>query len=121
MLTPGGQRMQVALTNCGALGWISDRHGYRYGTHDPQTGQPWPAMPAALRALAQSAADRAGFAGFHPDACLVNRYTPGSGTPLTPQTRPRGKAQHRRAFPASALGRVVEHAAARTGIRSPAA
>ena len=78
MVTPGGQQMQVALTNCGALGWISDRRGYRYGALDPTTDRPWPAMPAPFLALAQSAAARAGFAAFQPDACLINRYLPGT-------------------------------------------
>lgn len=78
MFTPGGLRMQVALTNCGALGWISDRLGYRYATRDPLSKQSWPAMPAAFLALAQSAAERAGFEGFSPDACLVNRYSIGT-------------------------------------------
>ena len=78
MQTPGGQRMQVALTNCGALGWVSDRRGYRYSAQDPDSGQPWPAMPPAFLALAQSAAAQAGFDHFTPDACLVNRYAPGN-------------------------------------------
>ncbi len=78
MLTPGGRRMSVALTNCGALGWTSDEHGYRYTRTDPLSGNPWPAMPAAFAELARLAAQRAGFAGFEPDACLLNRYEPGS-------------------------------------------
>jgi alkylated DNA repair protein (DNA oxidative demethylase) len=78
MLTPGGQRMSVAMTNCGAVGWISDRRGYRYQALDPDSGQPWPAMPAVVRRLAVRAAAAAGFAGFEPDACLVNRYAPGT-------------------------------------------
>ena len=78
MLTPGGRRMSVAMTNCGALGWISDRGGYRYAAIDPQTGHPWPAMPETFLELAASAAERAGFPGFVPDACLVNRYEPGA-------------------------------------------
>jgi alkylated DNA repair protein (DNA oxidative demethylase) len=77
-LTPGGLRMSVAMTNCGALGWVSDRRGYRYTTHDPTSGQAWPAMPAAFSALANSAAQTAGFADFEPDACLINRYEPGA-------------------------------------------
>ncbi|GAB3627692.1 alpha-ketoglutarate-dependent dioxygenase [Pandoraea terrae] len=72
--TPGGKRMSVAMTNCGQFGWISDRRGYRYGTHDPLSDRPWPPMPAAFLALAQAAARDAGFSGFMPDACLVNRY-----------------------------------------------
>jgi alkylated DNA repair protein (DNA oxidative demethylase) len=78
MVTPGGLRMSVAMTNCGALGWVSDRRGYRYDAIDPDTGKPWPAMPASFRALALDAAEQAGFADFEPDACLVNRYEPGT-------------------------------------------
>ncbi|VVD67001.1 DNA oxidative demethylase AlkB [Pandoraea terrigena] len=74
-LTPGGKRMSVAMTNCGEVGWISDRQGYRYGTHDPLSKQPWPAMPTSFVALAHRAAEAAGYRDFVPDACLVNRYT----------------------------------------------
>jgi alkylated DNA repair protein (DNA oxidative demethylase) len=78
MGVPGGRTMSVAMTNCGALGWVSDRSGYRYAAADPQTGRPWPPMPALLRRLARDAAAAAGFAGFDPDACLINRYAPGT-------------------------------------------
>lgn len=78
MTTPGGFRMSVAITNCGHLGWISDRRGYRYSSLDPETAQPWPTLPNALLALAQSAAALAGYANFTPDACLINRYVPGA-------------------------------------------
>jgi len=78
MVTPGGFRMSVAMTNCGALGWVSDASGYRYDPYDPQSGAPWPPIPAAFVELATSAAARAGFAGFVPDACLVNRYDAGA-------------------------------------------
>ncbi len=78
MATPGGYRMSVAMTNCGVAGWITDHSGYRYAPNDPATGRPWPAMPAALAELASSAAARAGFESFTPDACLINRYEPGS-------------------------------------------
>ncbi len=78
LITPGGLRMSVAMTNCGALGWVSDRRGYRYDPVDPDRGLPWPPMPAAFRQLAVDAAARAGFAHFAPDACLVNRYLPGA-------------------------------------------
>lgn len=78
LVTPGGRTMSVAMTNCGRLGWHSDLHGYRYTAIDPVTGRPWPPMPDALRRLAVAAADAAGFAGFAPDACLVNRYRPGT-------------------------------------------
>ena len=78
METPGGYTMSVALTNCGDLGWTTDARGYRYSRIDPVSGQPWPAMPQAFRQLAQDAARDAGFPDFAPDACLVNRYEPGS-------------------------------------------
>lgn len=78
METPGGFRMSVAMSNCGALGWISDRRGYRYAALDPDSGLPWPALPACLLQLAAAAAAHAGFADFVPDACLINRYAPGT-------------------------------------------
>lgn len=78
MVTPGGFRMSVATTNCGALGWLSDRKGYRYGASDPETGGPWPPLPDSFRQLAAAAAAAAGFPAFAPDACLVNRYAPGT-------------------------------------------
>ncbi|BET12824.1 DNA oxidative demethylase AlkB [Pandoraea sputorum] len=74
-LTPGGKRMSVAMTNCGDVGWISDKMGYRYGTHDPLSKQPWPAMPASFVSLASDASEAAGYRNFSPDACLINRYT----------------------------------------------
>lgn len=77
-LTPGGQRMAVAMSNCGELGWISDERGYRYGPLDPASDQPWPAMDPSLRALAGRAAAACGFEDFRPDACLINRYEPGT-------------------------------------------
>ena len=76
--TPGGFRMSVAMTNCGSLGWVSDRGGYRYTTHDPLSGQPWPPMPSVFSMLAEKAARAGGFEDFKPDACLVNRYVPGT-------------------------------------------
>jgi alkylated DNA repair protein (DNA oxidative demethylase) len=78
MITPGGYRMSVAMTNCGALGWVTDRTGYRYDAIDPQSGEPWPRMPASFLRLAAHAATQAGFDRFVPDACLVNRYHPGA-------------------------------------------
>ena len=78
MVTPGGWEMSVALTNCGQVGWITDRTGYRYDEIDPETGRSWPAMPQAFSNLAVEAAETAGFWGFCPDACLVNRYAPGA-------------------------------------------
>lgn len=78
LVTPGGHTMSVAMSNCGALGWVSDRRGYRYAKDDPLSGRPWPAMPAGWRHLAARAAADAGFDGFAPDACLINQYLPGS-------------------------------------------
>jgi alkylated DNA repair protein (DNA oxidative demethylase) len=78
MVTPGGFTMSVAMTNCGAAGWVTDRRGYRYDAKDPESGRTWPAMPAAFLEMAGSAAAAAGFPGFVPDACLVNRYRPGA-------------------------------------------
>jgi alkylated DNA repair protein (DNA oxidative demethylase) len=78
LVTPGGQTMSVAMSNCGPLGWVSDRRGYRYAAIDPLSNQPWPAMPAGFMTLAASAAAEAGFDGFTPNACLINRYQPGA-------------------------------------------
>lgn len=76
--TPGGGTMSVAMTNCGPWGWHSDARGYRYVDRDPGSGREWPPMPVAFAALAAGAAAAAGFPGFAPDACLVNRYEPGA-------------------------------------------
>jgi alkylated DNA repair protein (DNA oxidative demethylase) len=78
MVTPGGFRMSVAMTNCGQVGWVSDRKGYRYDACDPETGLPWPPMPESFSRLAADAAREAGYTGFQPDACLVNRYEAGA-------------------------------------------
>jgi DNA oxidative demethylase len=78
MLTQGGHQMSVAMTNCGGLGWVTDRSGYRYDTNDPEAGIPWPAMPPSFCQLAVQAAAQAGFHEFAPDACLINRYAPGA-------------------------------------------
>lgn len=78
MVTPGGYTMSVAMTNCGPYGWSTDRHGYCYAAIDPLTGKPWPAMPECFQELARTAAARAGYPTFSPDACLINRYQPGA-------------------------------------------
>jgi alkylated DNA repair protein (DNA oxidative demethylase) len=78
MTTPGGYRMSVAMTNSGAVGWVSESRGYRYAACDPLSGAPWPELAPVLRELAAAAAAQAGFAGFEPDACLINRYQPGA-------------------------------------------
>lgn len=78
MVTPGGFRMSVGMTNCGRAGWVTDRKGYRYEPVDPITGAPWPAIPGSFRRLAASAAAAAGYPAFEPDACLINLYEPGT-------------------------------------------
>jgi alkylated DNA repair protein (DNA oxidative demethylase) len=78
MVTPGGHQMSVAMTNCGNVGWVTDRSGYRYDANDPEAAKPWPAMPASFCKLAGQAAAQGGFDGFSPDACLINRYEPGA-------------------------------------------
>ena len=78
LVTPGGYTMSVAMTNCGRVGWVSDRTGYRYDRVDPETGLDWPPMPAVFLDIAARAAADAGFARYDPDACLINRYTAGA-------------------------------------------
>ncbi|HET9220039.1 MAG TPA: DNA oxidative demethylase AlkB [Terriglobia bacterium] len=78
LVTPGGYTMSVAMTNCGRVGWVSDRTGYRYDRIDPCTGMPWPSMPDAFLDLAASAAAEGGFAAYDPDACLINHYKAGA-------------------------------------------
>lgn len=78
LVTPGGYTMSVAMTNCGRVGWVSDRTGYRYDRVDPETGLDWPPMPAVFFDIAARAAAEAGFARYDPDACLINRYTAGA-------------------------------------------
>jgi DNA oxidative demethylase len=67
-----GKPFSVCMSNCGALGWVSDENGYRYQPTHPETGRPWPAMPprllAAFSALAPDAPS--------PEACLINLYDP---------------------------------------------
>jgi alkylated DNA repair protein (DNA oxidative demethylase) len=93
MITPGGFRMSVAMTNCGQAGWITDRRGYRYATIDPTTERAWPAMPPVFLDLARSAADAAGFGGFAPESCLINRYAPGTQLSLHQDRNERDYAQ----------------------------
>jgi alkylated DNA repair protein (DNA oxidative demethylase) len=78
LVTPGGYSMSVAMTNCGRVGWVSDRTGYRYDPTDPESGLPWPPMPEAFQKIAVLAAAEAGFAEYDPDACLINRYVAGA-------------------------------------------
>jgi alkylated DNA repair protein (DNA oxidative demethylase) len=90
MVTPGGFRMSVAMTNCGSYGWVTDRSGYRYDAVDPESGDEWPPMPESFLQLAEDAAARAGFKGFVPDACLINRYEPGARMSLHQDKNERG-------------------------------
>jgi alkylated DNA repair protein (DNA oxidative demethylase) len=78
MVTPGGHRMSVAMTNCGRVGWVTDGKGYRYDAIDPLSGKRWPSMPPVFLQLAERAAAAAGFSAFEPDSCLINRYEPGA-------------------------------------------
>ncbi len=93
MVTPGGHRMSVAMTSAGPLGWVTDRSGYRYEPHDPETGRPWPLLPARFASLAALAAKTAGFPGFAPDSCLINRYEPGTQLALHQDRNERDFAQ----------------------------
>ena len=78
LVTPGGKTMSVAMTNCGAVGWFSDRRGYRYAAIDPESGRPWPPMPERFVLLAREAVRAAGFDEYAPDVCLINRYEIGA-------------------------------------------
>ncbi len=76
--TPGGYRMSVQTTRCGSMGWVSEPDGYRYAAQQPDTQQPWPAMPQCLMDFALRAALDAGYPDFVPDSCLINQYLPGT-------------------------------------------
>lgn len=82
MTTPGGGTMSVMMTGCGQRAWVSDATGYRYSDTIPDSGTPWPAMPSLFLTLADQAAAAAGYSGFRPDSCLVNRYAPGASMGL---------------------------------------
>ncbi|HEY4172704.1 MAG TPA: DNA oxidative demethylase AlkB [Rhodopila sp.] len=92
LITPGGHRMSVAMTNCGPVGWVSSHTGYRYQDTDPDSGAKWPAMPAIFRTLASQAAADAGYPDFQPDACLINLYEPGARLTLHQDRDERDKA-----------------------------
>ncbi|MEX1060173.1 MAG: alpha-ketoglutarate-dependent dioxygenase AlkB [Methyloceanibacter sp.] len=67
-----GNPMSVRMTNCGPLGWVTDKErGYRYQATHPETGKPWPPIPQMLLDLWDSVADYP----CPPEACLVNYYT----------------------------------------------
>jgi alkylated DNA repair protein (DNA oxidative demethylase) len=70
-----GKPFSVLMTNCGPLGWVSDRYGgYRYQSTHPETGRPWPAIPDSLGAVWDAVA------GYRapPEACLINYYAGGA-------------------------------------------
>ncbi len=70
-----GQAMSVRMTNCGTLGWVTSKdEGYRYQAHHPETGRPWPALPAQFLDIWHRVAD----VDVEPEACLVNWYEPGA-------------------------------------------
>lgn len=101
LVTPGGYRMSVAMSNCGPLGWVSDERGYRYSPIDPHSGERWPAMPASFVQLAERAASLAGYADFQPDACLINCYEPGARLTLH---QDRDEKDHRAPIVSVSLG-----------------
>jgi len=79
-----GTPLSVRMTNCGPLGWVTDKRGYRYQSTHPETGAPWPAMPAQLCALwddvlgAELTTSQDAPGDRHipaPQACLVNWYS----------------------------------------------
>ncbi|MHC1481101.1 DNA oxidative demethylase AlkB [Frateuria aurantia] len=78
LLMPNGQTMSIAMTNCGTVGWVRTASGYGYASNDPLTGHAWPPMPDVFRELAVQAARRAGFEGFMPAVCIINRYAAGA-------------------------------------------
>ena len=76
--TTTGKAMSVEMTNCGAVGWVSDQRGYRYEESDPISGRAWPPMPESFRQLATRLAKQAGYEYYEPDTCLINKYSVGS-------------------------------------------
>ena len=68
-----GKEMSVRMTNCGALGWVTDRQGgYRYQATHPVTGRPWPPIPDMLLDIWRNTAE----SDVEPEACLINYYDP---------------------------------------------
>jgi alkylated DNA repair protein (DNA oxidative demethylase) len=68
-----GKEMSVRMTNCGSLGWVTDKeHGYRYQATHPVTGKPWPAIPDVLLDIWRDTAE----SDVEPEACLINYYDP---------------------------------------------
>ncbi len=67
-----GSPYSVRMSNCGKLGWLSDRSGYRYSPTHPLTGRPWPTLPSAVLELWRQATG----VPYEPEACLINYYGP---------------------------------------------
>jgi alkylated DNA repair protein (DNA oxidative demethylase) len=82
MMTKTGLLMSVSVTNCGVLGWVSDRCGYRYVALDPLSKHPWPTMPDSFKKIAEKAAKEVGYLNFAPDVCLINQYHVGASMGL---------------------------------------
>ena len=66
-----GAPFSVRMSNCGPLGWVADRDGYRYQPRHPETAKPWPPMPAIVIDAWQTLANYP----RPPEACLINYYT----------------------------------------------
>lgn len=65
-----GKPFSTRMTNCGSLGWVADKGGYRYQDHHPVTGEPWPPIPESLLILWHNLTGES----RSPEACLVNYY-----------------------------------------------
>jgi len=77
--TPGGQKMSVRITSCGLAGWWSDRAGYRYVRRHPETGAPYPAVPAPIAVVVRESLGAIGYERpYHLDACHMNLYRDGA-------------------------------------------
>lgn len=77
-IAPWGKPLSARMSNAGALGWVTDRTGYRYQPHHPETGAPWPPIPPALLDLWRESAAARGEAWRDPDCCLINHYPKGA-------------------------------------------
>lgn len=76
---PGsGQPFNYSMTNCGELGWVADRDGYRYQSNHPETGKSFPAIPPVIKELAIALAKETGNSNFYPESCLLNFYSKGA-------------------------------------------
>lgn len=73
-VTPWGKPMRVQMTSAGAVGWVTDRRGYRYEPTHPETGAAWPAIPEPILAVWRAVAEIA----VEPDSCLINHYGEGA-------------------------------------------